>query len=242
MSINAVREYSQGGNITSQSQDRQAFEEIYSKLTDLTGVPATAFYLAFPRLSIQDYSEAKHIVDLYDQLTQSSRGGISSNVLVEMIQLIHSGSFIQAIKLYRQKTNVGLKEAKDFAEVLRDLINQSTSREEKGILSSPAFKAIENRISADQGTSYDEDRELVLAMMADKKVRESLFDRWESSSDLNQIRLAVSNTLTSGGLVRDDVRLIYKFISNLYGQSPKLLRRREIEEQIKQLQSELETI
>tara|TARA_R110002096_G_scaffold285473_1_gene479273 strand:- start:655 stop:912 length:258 start_codon:yes stop_codon:yes gene_type:complete len=43
---------------------------------------------------------------------------ISEEVLAQLIQLLESGQKIQAIKIYRETTGVGLKEAKEAVEAL----------------------------------------------------------------------------------------------------------------------------
>lgn len=44
----------------------------------------------------------------------------SSQVIAEMMRLLQSGQFIDAIKVYRQATKQGLKESKDFVDRLQE--------------------------------------------------------------------------------------------------------------------------
>lgn len=46
--------------------------------------------------------------------------------IVELSQFIYRGEKIQAIKLYRELTGLGLKEAKDEVETLETSLRQST--------------------------------------------------------------------------------------------------------------------
>lgn len=54
------------------------------------------------------------------QNLQYVRGDLDAN---EYAALVHNGNKIQAIKLYRERANVGLKEAKDFIEAQMEKLN-----------------------------------------------------------------------------------------------------------------------
>lgn len=64
-------------------------------------------------------AEAKDAVEaLMRGESPPPRESVDSSFEGEIVSLLQAGKKIDAIKLYRQKTGVGLKEAKDFIEAL----------------------------------------------------------------------------------------------------------------------------
>jgi ribosomal protein L7/L12 len=55
---------------------------------------------------------------LFDHLRLEYHEEPNAGVSPEILELVHEGNKIQAIKLYREETGVGLREAKKFIESL----------------------------------------------------------------------------------------------------------------------------
>ena len=59
------------------------------------------------------------VARLMDEVGLESDEALDSDPSAEIVDLIRRGEKLEAIKLYREKTGVGLKEAKAFVESLR---------------------------------------------------------------------------------------------------------------------------
>src|SRR5262245_20800607 len=100
---------------TPRSEDRIALDKIRTLVKSGQKIEAIKVYREYTGLGLK---EAKDAVEALERGGDISVGQTGEACEREVIALVANGAKIQAIRLYRERTGAGLKEAKDAVEAM----------------------------------------------------------------------------------------------------------------------------
>ena len=111
--------------------DETFYEQLKRLLSDNQRIQAVA---AYRRRTGADLTAAVEAIDAMERDEQFNVTPANADLEWEVIGYLERGEKIGAIKLYRDKTNLGLKEAKDAVEAIERRMGLSTVPEPRGCL------------------------------------------------------------------------------------------------------------
>ena len=117
-SKDAVEAIGRGEGRPSRQDDRGFQEEVVSLLEQGQKIGAIKLYRERTGVGLKEAKDAVEAIQRSQVVPSGS--GIDRNFEDEVVSLLEQGQKIGAIKLYRERTGVGLKEAKDAVEVLAE--------------------------------------------------------------------------------------------------------------------------
>jgi ribosomal protein L7/L12 len=117
-SKDAVEAIGRGVGRPSRQDDRDFQDELVSLLEQGQKIGAIKLYRERTGVGLKEAKDAVEAIERGQVVPSGS--GIDRNFEDELVSLLEQGQKIGAIKLYRERTSVGLKEAKDTVEALAE--------------------------------------------------------------------------------------------------------------------------